>query len=126
MSNFTINGDGTVIDNEPGLMWQQQNDKEQRTWREALDYAGSLTLGGYSDWRLPTRFELESILDLSRYNPAIDTMVFPGTALACYDWSSSDYAGNTYYAWHVNFCNGHVGHNGKSSRYYARCVRSIK
>jgi murein tripeptide amidase MpaA len=68
--------------------------------------------------------ELQSIVDYGRYDPAIDTTVFPGTNPDGY-WSSSTYAYGTGSAWFVEFLYGfvYVGDNGKASTYYVRCVR---
>jgi Protein of unknown function (DUF1566) len=51
-------------------------------------------------WRLPTKDELDSIVESTCKKPAIDEQVFPGTALMAY-WSSTP--SGPSYAWHVNF-----------------------
>ena len=73
-------------------------------------------------WRLPTRFELESILDLSRHNPAVDTEKFPGTKSTWY-WTSSACAWNDAAVWVVYFSYGLVGSNHRND--YA-CVRAVR
>ena len=80
-NSFVDNSDGTITDTSTGLMWQKATAPGTYTWEQALTYCENLTLpaGGYSDWRLPNRNELQSIVDYSRYNPAIDTTFFPGT-----------------------------------------------
>ena len=45
-----------------GLQWAQDAGGKKMTWDEANDYVQKLRLGGYSDWRLPTKEELESLL----------------------------------------------------------------
>jgi len=77
--NFTNNGNGTVVDNVTGLMWQQQDDKTARVLTDLQAYCENLDLGGYSDWRLPASKELIDLVDYSRYNPAIDGIIFPNT-----------------------------------------------
>ncbi len=73
-------------------------------------------------WRLPTRAELESILDLSRHNPAIDTDRFPGTESDAY-WTSTPYAPNKAAVWVVYFNGGSVdGYH----RYDDACVRAVR
>ena len=121
--SFTDHGDGTVTDNVTGLMWQQEDDDVTRAWEYALAYCEELDLAGYSDWRLPDIKELRSIVDNTRYNPAIDTTYFPGTNLSYYYWSSSTYADGPYGAWGVYFYSGYVGYCPKASFEYARCVR---
>ncbi len=59
--NYKDNNDGTVTDLVTGLMWQQTMD-EKMTSSEAIIYANSFNLGGYSDWRVPTIKELFSLI----------------------------------------------------------------
>jgi|GEM_PF-699443 len=122
-NNFIDNNDGTVTDTSTGLMWQQ-NGSTQKTWGDALAYCESLTLAGHSDWRLPNRNELQTIVDYSRYNPAIDTAFFPDTA-AYYYWSSTTYTDLPVNAWYVHFGIGIVRLEGygKDWLQYVRAVR---
>jgi hypothetical protein len=123
-NSFIDNGDGTITDTSTGLVWQQATAPGTYTWEQALTYCENLTLGGHSDWRLPNRNELQSIVDYSRYNPAIDTTFFPGT-VASYYWSSTTYAGLTDGAWIVSMDDGYVGYYGKSRYgFYAWPVRA--
>ena len=93
----TISNQEVVLDNNTGLMWQQRMPTEGYTLGDAGSYCSSLTYAGYSDWRLPTQQELLTIVDISRYDPALDTSYFPDTP--SYDfWSSS--------AWIVSFYDG--------------------
>jgi len=64
LESYTDNGDGTVTDNVTGLMWQQVVSTTTYNWAQALAYCPKLTLAGHSDWRLPSRIELVSIVDL--------------------------------------------------------------
>lgn len=59
-------------------------------------------LCGYSDWRLPTREELRSIVDYTPYLAAIDHTYFPNTDFApC--WSSSPAVGFAGESWGIWF-----------------------
>ena len=121
--SFAVSPDGlTIVDNVTGLMWQREDDNTTRTWANAISYCEGLTLGGYEDWRLPNEYQLQSIVDYGRYNPAIDTTAFPGTDPTYY-WSSSTSASKTYCAWVVSFFYPHVVYDYKWSTYYVRCVR---
>ena len=70
--SYTDNGDGTVTDNVTGLMWQQAEPAigNIETWDNAVAHCQSLTLAGHSDWRLPSRIELVSIVDLGQSEPS--------------------------------------------------------
>ena len=120
--SFTDHGDGTVTDNVTGLMWQQEDDDVKRDWYEAVDYCEALELADHTDWRLPDIKELRSLVDNTRYDPAIDTTYFPGTASSYY-WSSSTYAEIPYIACFVTFYSGSVDVSFKSNHKYVRCVR---
>ncbi|MBW6519979.1 MAG: DUF1566 domain-containing protein [Desulfoarculaceae bacterium] len=112
---------GAVTDQRTGLVWQQQDDGQVRTWEAAIAYCEGLTLTNQSDWRLPNVKELESITDDDRWSPAIDP-IFTGTSASFY-WSSTTYALYPDFAWVVYFYNGYVYYSHKSLGYYVRCVR---
>ena len=120
--NFNDNGDGTVTDNNTGLMWQQ-GEGGYKTWEDAITYCEDLSLAGYTDWRLPNKNELNSMIDYELYNPAIDKNFFPDVNNSSY-WSSTTDAGNLSYAWRVFFYGGTVSLDGKSGSNYVRCVRA--
>ena len=121
LAAYVDNGDGTVTDPEMGLMWQQATPGDIYTWQEAIDYCNGLSLAGHTDWRLPNANELQSIVDYSRYSPAIDETYFPGTSGSSH-WSSSSDATNPSNAWDVNFSNGYVSSSNKG---YSR-VRAVR
>jgi len=122
---FQDNGNGTVTDLNTGLMWQQSDDQNNigRAWEEAADYCAGRDLGGKTDWRLPTRLELMSIVNYGRYAPSIDINYFSQCRSIGY-WSSSTSAYYPDYAWHVYFYDGGVSWYYKSHNVYVRCVRA--
>jgi hypothetical protein len=64
---------------------------------------------GKSDWRMPTRTELLSLVSFDRISPTIDTEYFPNTPLNSVVWSSSPFAFYSNYAWYVSFGGGVSG-----------------
>jgi len=120
--NFTNNGNGTVTDRTTGLMWQQAEGGLME-WGKALLYCKGLSLGGYSDWLLPSIEDLWSITDHRLWNPAINTTFFP-KAQPSYYWSSTMCAYCKDEAWVLGFSTGGVGGGDTSkSLAYVRCVR---
>jgi hypothetical protein len=120
---YTDNGDGTVTDSVTGLVWQQVIAPGQYTQADALSYCNSLTLGGFSNWRLPTVIELFSIVDPNEFNPIIDPDFFPNTP-ADYFWTSTpgaDFMGGITWAMHFNEAALNVME--PSNTFYVRCVR---
>jgi len=59
--SYTNNGDGTISDNISGLIWQQDMGAKI-SYTNAFIKADTLTLGGFSDWRVPTLKELYSLI----------------------------------------------------------------
>ena len=114
-----------VIDHARGLMWSRKLlSSERMNFADAEAACKACTLEGHTDWRLPTREELQSLVDYTRLNPAIDTEVFPDTP-ANYFWSSSPAASAPDYAWVVNFACGHVLLGYRASNAFVRAVRSV-
>ena len=82
-------------------------------------------LCGASDWRLPSKEELRSIVDYSRYNPSIDTDYFPNTVSASLgNWSSSPNARYSVEAWVVGFNGGFTYSYYRDVNFFVRLVRS--
>ncbi len=128
-SNLIDNGNGTVTDTATGLMWQKATAPGTYTWEGALAYCENLNLTGHTDWRLPDRNELQSLVDYSRYNQAIDPLV--GSDIVEYDsrsfyyWSSSTNIPWTGDGWFVDFKRGSVSADwGKGQSFNVRAVRS--
>ena len=78
-------------DKATGLVWQDNSDAKnvQKDWSGAKGYCQNLTLEEKSDWRLPTIKELQSIVDIKKFNPAIKDG-FKNVASNDY-WSSSEH-----------------------------------
>jgi hypothetical protein len=119
--SYTNLGDGVIKDNVTGLEWQQATAPNTYTWQQAFNYCDALSLGGHSDWRLPTIKELSSIIHFGRNNPAIETIFFTPSP---YDYlSSTACAYDTNLAWYISFANGYVYSTSKSSSRHVRAVR---
>lgn len=80
-------------------------------------------LCGFTDWRVPTLSELQSILDTAYSAPAVDPTYFPNTLSAFY-WTASPYATSTTQAWYVHF--GTAFSYGNASRSSNRHVRLVR
>lgn len=131
--SYRDNGDGTISDLNTGLMWQQAHDFKRRNMKDTLEHVESLSLGGYSDWRVPTIKELYSLAnfdgqlikheDEGESKPYIDTTVFDyryddRLAFAGQFWSSTVYVKNDVQnftehdglqgAFGFNFSDGHI------------------
>jgi hypothetical protein len=119
-----IAGSETVIDCVTGLEWQRAVDPASYTQADAVAYCNGLTLAGYTDWRLPSRIELVTLVDylVASPGPTIDTTAFPGTPGAGFG-SASSVASSPSDMWSVYFYGGIVSYNAVTYSYRARCVR---
>ncbi len=107
-----------------GLQWQDSSEVEsvKRDFAGAKRYCSELSLEGFSDWRVPSIKELQSIVDIKKYKPAIKSG-FKYTALGDY-WSSTPHATKPDTAWDVNFEEGYTDYVNKKDKYFVRCVRN--
>ena len=71
-ARFELSADGNcVTDHSTGLMWPVFESEKSMNYDAAEKYAAELRLGGFNDWKLPTREQRLTITDLSRHNPAL-------------------------------------------------------
>jgi hypothetical protein len=90
-------------------------------WSDAKGYCSSLSLDGYSDWRLPKQEELYYLADRTKYKPAIDTNYFD--IKSSWYWSATGYKNDSSSAWIVYFGNGDDSWDKHSLTNFAVCVR---
>ncbi|MBK5103734.1 MAG: DUF1566 domain-containing protein, partial [Burkholderiales bacterium] len=125
--------DGTVTDPATGLTWMRcsigqtwdgsacSGSAINYTWDDAIVQTGT-TFAGQSDWRLPNMRELQTILDRTKFNPAIDTAAFPDSPGSAF-WSSTPDVDISTTAWYVNFGTGDVHTTDKGEPAPVRLVR---
>ena len=139
-SNYSRDaGNEIVTDHLTGLQWQDDVavSTVKKRWitfanntapysntsgDTATTYCANLPLGGYSDWRLPTRKELLGISLQGQTSPTIDS-VFQNVIQNTY-WSSTSSVGYNFRAWHVDFSFGKQAETPKTNPTYVRCVRA--
>jgi len=132
---FVVDGTGDcVTDNLTGLMWTSNANRlagagaastGTRIWVDAIGSAISQDLCGFSDWRLPNRKELRSLINYSLANNATSLNALGFTNVQASDyWSSSNNAvGQTSLAWYVNMREGMVDTFPKSFSRFVWPVR---
>jgi hypothetical protein len=121
--HYHLSPDGLeALDTRTGLIWRRTVEPGGFTYEKALEHAAQIAQETGVSWRVPTREELESLIDKTRKDPAIDTFVFPGTPSSRF-WSSSPYVGDTSGAWVVGFSYGNVLNYNRGDTGAVRLVR---
>lgn len=116
---------GVVIDPTFKLMWQDRDKVYIADYKGAKSYCEKLSYAGYSDWRLPTIKELQSIVDYSKHSPALNRAFKYYSADNTYCWSSTIDAMDSSNAWDIYFSNGSAGGDSLSLNNCVRCVRQM-
>jgi hypothetical protein len=103
---FAADG-GLVLDRLTGLQWLKNANPAEFpvTWQEALQHIAGMNRekwSGRSDWRLPNRRELRSLMAFETRKPALPAgHPFENVFLGWY-WTSSTAAIQPAYAWYVH------------------------
>ncbi len=130
--NYTRdNGSGIVTDPSTMKMWQDNRDARYKklTYSQAIEYCNNLTLGGYSDWKLPNKNELLSILDVENF--MTNWQLLDKSFKNVNQWSpyvtSSTFVRDESMAWGVQFGSGrnYLLSKHKYNLYAVRCMRDI-
>lgn len=148
-ANFVDNQDGTVTQLSTGLIWKRC--AEGQFWDGSAknclyaptvrNYQSSKSINkfaGYSDWRLPTISEFETIIDRTKSEPAlVDLIAFPSLYFSNAYWTST-YAVNgssshncNGVSWVIDFkyglsnidCEYDLLHSNTPRKYFVRLVR---
>lgn len=135
-SDFVPFGNGTVAHLKTGLVWKRCAEGQTwngagcdgsaalKNWGAALQASVAASDDGASDWRVPNRKELESIIEFCGFEPAINLQQFPGTPSQRY-WTSTTFIDEPDRAWDVYFSDGYSGASNKTTNLNAvRLVRT--
>ena len=111
-----------VLDTKTNLMWDAKA-RAVEGFQAAQAVPGTLSVAGFTDWRVPTVEELFCLADRTRVRPAIDADFFPDTPNDWF-WTSTPLASSpSDYAWIVNFSGGSSGWGNQGSEGFVRAVR---
>ncbi len=117
---WVVSDSGAVVcDLDTGYSWQQHPLSIERTWQEALDYCPTLGDG----WILPNIDTLETLVDTSNTDPALETGHPFDNVQSSFYWSSTTDVNSTTDAWVVVFVSGSVGGSDRGNGNYVWCVR---
>jgi hypothetical protein len=149
-SRYINHKDGTVTDNKTTLMWKRcpeglsgsscttgtaATKYNYKFAIERADASENQPFATYSDWRLPNKKELSSLVARDRYDPAINSTLFPNTPNTPNTpytpgggfWSSSPmpiiYDPYDGFTWVINFDHGYESKARRRTGHYVRLVR---
>lgn len=125
---FTDNGNDTVTDKLTGLIWlKNANCFGARTWDQAIADCSGLASGSCGltdgssagDWRLPNRSELNSLIDVNYFGPALSNASGTGQwtegntftnvqSSLYYSSNTCQQPGNSDQAWTVGMHDGYI------------------
>ena len=143
-ARYTDNGNGTITDNNTGLMWEKLSDEgsihdkdDFYTWTTAVTTKiaalNSGSFGGHADWRLPNINELQSLANYDGAYPFVFSAFNTSCAASCtvltcsctqsrYYWSATTKP--PLNAWLFGFDEGDSTYGSKDGESYVRAVRA--
>lgn len=109
-------GGGTVFHIDSNKYFEVSELLGKANWKNAIKLAKTHRGGGYDDWYLPSKEELDDIYkNLRKKIPESGSDIY---------WSSSE-SNNTDLAWRLRFSDGSQGNYFKSSTYNVRAIRAF-
>jgi len=118
---FEVHG-AIVFDRLTELSWTQNATPCElpMTWREALAFVAGMNREralGCSDWRLPNRRELRSLVSHQTCRPALPEGHPFVNIFAGWYWSATSAAGAPAHAWYVDMDGGRMFYGGKDQSF---------
>jgi hypothetical protein len=124
-----VMGGAAVLDKETGVVWEKSPDGSSANFVDAQVGCNVKALGNRKGWRVPTVYELASLIDTS--NPAGNPDLpvghpFTNVQSSIY-WSATTDAGDSNFGWEVNLFFGNSAGGPermvKSSVNFVWCMR---
>ncbi|WP_333676799.1 DUF1566 domain-containing protein [Dyella sp.] len=114
-----------VMDHRTGLMWWN-DESDKLDWDKADLFCKSITVGGFSDWFMPSDEQMLTIVDRKLHNPCLPSIF---KTHGEYVWTSTQTkwtegeAGDSRSFWSVYLLNGYVYDLSAYGEFRARPVR---
>lgn len=104
-----------IVDGGRDLIWLFEKAPEAKTWQKALSSVAAVNaagIGGQSDWRLPNKNELDSVVDRSKASPKVHDGMLEGVDATIYQsafWTNTKWFETaSINVWRVDFTTGDV------------------
>ena len=131
VSRFLILGEfqgEAVLDRETQLIWERTPSPVETRWANAELLCAMKSVGGRRGWRLPTFFELMTLVDPASHGPTTRPLLpvgnpFTGIGERAY-WSSNTQAIEPTKAYTVDFIVGDLAAEQKHSAHRIWCVHA--
>lgn len=124
---YKDNNDGTIWDPDNKLLWQKGEAPVSMSWADAKSYCAALELpkpkkarGKKPAWRLPSVFEMLSLVDKARGDRYPIALPFEASSISY--WTASPGPDDAS-AWYVSFRQGDSFYGTASYTSRVRCVR---
>lgn len=110
-----------VLDRETGLVWERTPGKDYyEAWDIVVDHCHAKTVGGRRGWRVPARYEILSLVEVTSANtglPVGHPFTLPGNTF----WTATEHSMSL--AWAFSSSGGNVFLMDKPIKAYLWCVR---
>lgn len=121
-------GNEVVLDHLTGLTWARDANLAELPmfWEEALAFVACMNRDGalgFSDWRLPNRRELRSLVSHQTRIPALPAGHPFRNVIASWYWSSTSATISPAHAWYVHMAGARMFYGGKDQSYLVWPVR---
>jgi len=122
-TRFTLMLNGAAVkDNQTGLIWEQEPDREHDVWSRSVARCATKDVGGQKGWRAPTVDELKTLIDTSQHDPALPAgHPFSNIKSEIY-WTATPHPTDDIVAWQISFFSGEPVTDQKSGTRRLWCL----
>ncbi len=122
-SRFDLVLDGAAVkDNQTGLIWEQEPDREHDVWSRSVARCATKKVGGQTGWRAPSVDELKTLIDPSQHDPALPAGHPFSNIKSEIFWTATPHPTDDIVAWQVSFFSGEPVTDQKSGTRRIWCV----